>query len=158
MVRSANALLRARHRGLIARTRKHLGPAALSAPRALMLWVVHRMQPVTIKALSEHLYQSKSTVSAAADNLVRAGLVRRTRPAEDRRLVVLRLSRRGEDAIRATVAARERLLARALRRARGIPAARLVCMLSEVLRALEETAAPRRAATTPPPRRAAVRS
>ncbi len=139
--RELDGLVRALHRSLIARTRKRLGAPALSAARAQLLWVVHRLQPVTIGALSRHLYQSKSTVSAAADTMVRAGLLRRSRPADDRRVVMLRLSGRGEEAIRAALAARQRLLAQALRQARGTPAARLVTMLSEVLRALEATEA-----------------
>ncbi len=135
--RELDGLIRALHRSLIARARSRLGASALSAAQAQLLWVVHRRQPVTIKALSEHLYQSKSTVSAAADKMVRAGLLRRSRPADDRRVVMLRLSSRGEDAIRAALAARQRLLAQALRRSPGTPAARLVRMLSEILRSLE---------------------
>jgi DNA-binding MarR family transcriptional regulator len=135
--REMDGLLRTLHRSLMHQTRVRFDGAALSVARAQLLWVVHRLQPVTMKALREQLYHSKSTVSAGVDKLVRAGLLRRSRLGSDRRLIELRLTESGARRIRAVLQSRQRLLARALRLAPGVPAETLVRMLAEVLRALQ---------------------
>ena len=69
-------------------------------PRSEMLALVllQRHGERTMSELAEHLGAPLSTASGIGERLARRGLVQRRRQSEDRRVVVVRLTRKGETA------------------------------------------------------------
>ena len=67
-------------------------------PDVLALVLLQRHGERTMSELAEVLGAPLSTVSGIGERLARRGLVQRQRSAEDRRVVVVRLTRKGETA------------------------------------------------------------
>ena len=70
----------------------------------LMLASIRAYARCTMGALARNLHVSMPTASGIVDRLVRAGYVRRVPQNEDRRQVVVELSRKGQDFFRAFAA------------------------------------------------------
>jgi len=71
----------------------------LTMPQCNVLTVVRERQAVTIKDLAEALQVSPPSASAMVDRLVDLGMVRREQSRVDRREVLVRISKQGEEAI-----------------------------------------------------------
>lgn len=87
---------------LTARTvlRDELEREGLSTP---MFWALHRVigeGPLNVGQIAAACVVTSANVSSAVDDLVRAGLVARERPPQDRRVVLLRATPRGRSAHR----------------------------------------------------------
>ncbi|MEZ5115712.1 MAG: MarR family transcriptional regulator [Candidatus Nanopelagicales bacterium] len=96
------------HRGITDLYRPVLGELGLTYPQYLALLVLWESEPVTVGELGARLHLDSGTLSPLLKRMAAAGLVERTRSAEDERSVVVSLTREG----------------RALReRAREVPAA-----------------------------------
>lgn len=67
----------------------------LSAHQASILDHLDDTEPTSLVALAKHMGVTPSTMSIAVERLVRLGYVLRKRDSEDRRVVNLRLSKRG---------------------------------------------------------------
>ena len=91
-----------RHRG-----RRTLGELGVTAPQFDALHQLKRHGEMTMGELCEKLQLASSTVTDLVARMERAGLVRRRRDAEDRRVVHLRSTERGarviEDVMRTRV-------------------------------------------------------
>ncbi len=73
---------------------------AEQSQRKLMSAIAAR-QPATLGQVATALGRGAPAISRAVETLVRAGLVERTHDPENRRRLALRLSERGQDALRA---------------------------------------------------------
>jgi len=92
------AALAERHGGSTAAHRAELNQ------RKLMGAIAAR-EPATLGAVADAIGRGAPAVSRAVETLVRAGLVERTNDPENRRRLALRLSERGQEALRAKPAA-----------------------------------------------------
>jgi DNA-binding MarR family transcriptional regulator len=88
----------ARHRE--ARLEAALKPLSLNVSRHRALTSIDRLQPCTMRELSEFVAVDRTTLTRTVDQLADAGLVERTTPREDRRQVVLTLTAAGKAACR----------------------------------------------------------
>ena len=103
----------------------------------LALLMLQRHGERTMSELAEHLGAPLSTASGIGERLARRGLVHRQRRPEDRRVVVVRLTRKGEAAagkLRAQVDGLLRRVAGALTEAE---LAQLVALLAKVAAAFQ---------------------
>lgn len=76
--------------------------ADLSVPQFRALAFLHDHPDATLSAVAEHIGLLLPSMSKLVDGLVERGLVRRRVCREDRRCVLLRLTRRGESALELT--------------------------------------------------------
>ena len=72
---------------------------ALPLAQMRLIWTVRHQSEATMKDLSERLNVSQSTVTQLAERLVKRGLAERIADPTDRRVVRLRLSKLGREAI-----------------------------------------------------------
>ncbi len=72
---------------------------ALPLAQMRLLWTVRHQNEATMKDLSERLNVSQSTVTQLAERLVKRGLAERIADPADRRVVRLRLSKLGQEAV-----------------------------------------------------------
>src|SRR6059036_509126 len=91
------ALLRASRviTAIVVRSLMAVSPA-ITIAQARLLVFISGAGSANVNAVAEALGVNASNASRAADRLVRAGLLRRTQPDEDRRHVVLELSADGQ--------------------------------------------------------------
>ncbi len=75
------------------------GMGGLTAGQFAVLEALHHLGPLGQGTLAAKLLSSASNLSTVLDNLERAGLVRRTRGAEDRRHVTVALTEAGRSKI-----------------------------------------------------------
>ena len=71
-----------------------------------LMWTVFRSHEATMKDISELLQVSQSTVTQAADKLVRRGLIERVADPLDRRVVRLKMTGKGQEILSASDAER----------------------------------------------------
>jgi MarR family transcriptional regulator, organic hydroperoxide resistance regulator len=71
----------------------------LTGPQLGVLRVTHRLPEITVGGLSQRMYLHISTVSGIVDRLESRGYLLRRRSEEDRRVVHLKLTGKGEKAI-----------------------------------------------------------
>ena len=69
----------------------------LTMPQGRCLWLITHHENCTLRELCALMQIRPSTASAYIDRLVSAGLVTRTNDCSDRRVIRLRLTRRGRD-------------------------------------------------------------
>lgn len=72
--------------------------AAVTLPQCLVLLEVDEEKRLTVGQLASRLRLDNSTLSRTIDNLVRAGLLDRSRDDDDRRIVWIRLTEAGDAA------------------------------------------------------------
>ena len=65
-------------------------------PRFLVLWHIAKWQPVNMSFLHEKMFMANSTLTVIVDKLVEAELVNRHRNPEDRRVVLIELTKKGD--------------------------------------------------------------
>jgi DNA-binding MarR family transcriptional regulator len=92
------------------------GASGLSLPQFRALGFLQREPGASLSAVAEHLGVSRSTASAIADRLVRAGLVDRAPDPAERRRVALTLTPAGADLLARARAATRTLVADRLAR------------------------------------------
>lgn len=101
-------------RFLIAEVRTGEGKRQLTAPQFRVLELLRRAPGQSLAAVAEHLGVRSATASFMVGRLVRQGLVRRARHAQERRRVVLTLTDAGMDLSTQARDAVKRSLARRL--------------------------------------------
>jgi DNA-binding MarR family transcriptional regulator len=79
------------------RLEERLHPVGLTLPRWRTLAVVRRMGACSMKELSQFCAIDRTTLTRSIDQLVAAGLIDRSIPPNDRRKVILTLTRAGEE-------------------------------------------------------------
>lgn len=72
-----------------------LGKLGLTYPQYLVMLVLWESDEQTVSAIGERLYLDSATLTPLLKRLEAAGLVTRTRSAEDERQVVIKLTARG---------------------------------------------------------------
>lgn len=75
--------------------RKQLAALSLTYPQYLVMLVLWERDGLTVSELSEQLYLNSATLTPLLKRLQQAGLVSRTRSAEDERQVLIRLTEEG---------------------------------------------------------------
>lgn len=119
-------------------TGKALG---LTNSRVLALAAAATPDGCSMSRLATELGLPSPLATRVADDLVGKGLVTRVGDADDRRRVLLRLTERGEEALRAVHAEAEQLVAGVLGRMPEDETEALLCGLRAFLRELHEPAA-----------------
>lgn len=76
-----------------------VGKLPISGAQLELLSTVRQMQPTSHKQLAERLHLSAGAVSQLVDGLFELGLVNREVSPHDRRLQLLRLSKKGDQAL-----------------------------------------------------------
>ena len=89
------SLMRDIHYNLIRKTRPELHERGLTPPRFHALAHVANHGPINMSEIRKRLHVSKSTATAVVDGLVNEGLLRRHRPDEDRRCVIIEVTDAG---------------------------------------------------------------
>ena len=107
-----------------AEMRRHRGPR-ISVPQFRTLELLGRMPGCSLSDVAEHLGVSRPTASVLVDRLVRRGLVERAQHPQERRRVVLSLTRSGQALLDR---ARAHTRARIARRLAGRSAAEHACL------------------------------
>ena len=92
LMRAANAVS--------GRIHGHLRDADLTVSQFAVLEAIHHLGPLAQRDLCTKLLQSGGNMTLVVANLEKRGLVRRERPAENRRLVVVHPTPRGRRLIR----------------------------------------------------------
>lgn len=82
-------------RSVIAAYKPVLEPLGLTHPQYLMMLALWEYAPLSLRELSEYLYQEPATTSPIAKRLEAAGLLRRERDADDERSLSIVLTERG---------------------------------------------------------------
>ena len=72
----------------------------LTGPQLWALWELNRRGPMSLKALAERMHLDPSTVTGVVDRLHRKNLVSREADPEDRRRVVLDLTKEGRTTVK----------------------------------------------------------
>ena len=123
-------------------TRHYREVLGLNLHEARILAVLGYHRPVSSNAIVQHTTMDKATVSRAIARLMRRGLVTRKADPEDRRLLVLEFTAKGERAYRKLVVLAQRWeswLAEAMPRAGRV---RLTRDLGQLIRRLDSTPQP----------------
>lgn len=71
----------------------------LTAPQLATLLAVRRLHPITVGALAKSVHLSQATMTGILNRLEKRGLVERTRSGNDRRSVVVKLTREGDQLV-----------------------------------------------------------
>lgn len=116
LVEDVERLLRSVSQLVRRRGRESLSGFAVTPPQFNALIDISKTGPLTMGELCQHLYLASSTVTDLVDRMERAALVERTRDGEDRRVVRLRVTTRGQMVIDGVMAARTTYLAAVLGR------------------------------------------
>lgn len=73
----------------------------LTAPQLATLLAVRRLHPITVGALAKSVHLSQATMTGILNRLEKRELVERTRSGNDRRSVVVELTRKGDQLVEA---------------------------------------------------------
>ena len=96
----------------VSRERHHLGRGKFD-PSRFVLRHVHEFGPIRMSEIGRHMEVSKPYMTALVDKLIDEGLVERITDPDDRRVVIIRITPAGRDAVRDfRKAAREALVRR----------------------------------------------
>ncbi len=90
-------LIRDIHKNLVKYTKSSLHENDLTMPRFLVMWHITKEQPVNMSYLHKKMYMANSTLTVIVDKLVNDNLVKRYRNPEDRRIVLLELTEKGDN-------------------------------------------------------------
>ena len=71
----------------------------LSGPRFAILMIISHHEQLRVSDLQEKLQVAMSTVTQMADALASSGYLERSRSRDDRRVVLLRLTKKGEELV-----------------------------------------------------------
>jgi DNA-binding MarR family transcriptional regulator len=99
---------------LVQRMRVSRAPGALSTNKIVVLGHLRRFGPTTPGALAAAEYQQPQSLTRVFTELESAGMVSRSRDAEDRRRSVIAITPAGLEALRRDMAERDRWLAVAM--------------------------------------------
>ena len=95
-------------------TKDHLRCYNLTLGRFHVLRVIIESQPVIMGEIHEELHMANSTVTVIVDYLHEAGLVKRKRDTEDRRVVLLEMTDKGRDIMESLLEKRQDFMKKAL--------------------------------------------
>jgi len=87
----------------------------ISALQFNVLLSIREFGPMTMGDMCKNLYVACSTATDIADRMELAGLVERVRDDKDRRIIRLRLLSRGNEALDAVIAERQRFIGEVLK-------------------------------------------
>ncbi len=109
LIRHTNSIIRRRGRDI-------LQEFDITPPQfdALLILKSNKGEDLTIGELGERMYLACSTATDLIDRMERNGLVERTRDANDRRVIRLRVLEKGHQMVEEVLAARKRYLAEVL--------------------------------------------
>lgn len=119
-------------------TRSYLNRANMTMAR---FWVMNKLSvggPITMKELQKELLLAPGTLTGLVDNLVSDGLVERWRDGDDRRLVYLKLTQKGDALLKDILKYRTAILADVLKNIDGLDLERLIQGLELLLNQLKE--------------------
>ena len=95
-------------------TKDHLRCFNLTLGRFHVLRVIIESQPVSMGYIHEELHMANSTVTVIVDYLHEAGLVKRRRDSEDRRVVLLEITEEGREIMAGLLKKRQDFMEKAL--------------------------------------------
>ncbi|NBC26825.1 MAG: MarR family transcriptional regulator [Bacteroidetes bacterium] len=81
------------------RLNRHLAEADLTVSQFGVLEVLHHLGPLNQRAIGEKLLKSGGNITMVVDNLEKCGHVKRKKDPNDRRAVLIHLTREGESFI-----------------------------------------------------------
>ncbi len=116
----------------------HLDRRGLSHHQIHLLRSLQGVGPLTVGQLAERLQVSMPSASLMLDRLEEQGLTARTRDAEDRRLVHVQLTEKGEAEVRVAAGFKREVVGRVLARFGQSELESLIAVLGAVERALDE--------------------
>lgn len=118
-------------------TKDHLRSYDLTLGRFHVLRVIIESQPVSMGYIHEELHMANSTVTVIVDYLHEADLVQRRRDSEDRRVVLLEITKKGEKIMNSLLKKRQAFMNKALFDMED-SAAELANLLEKLLTKIEE--------------------
>jgi DNA-binding MarR family transcriptional regulator len=77
-------------------TKERARAYGLTGPQLTVISILSELGDLSLSSLSERIRAQNSTVTGIIDRMEREGLVRRERSAEDRRIVLIRLTDKGQ--------------------------------------------------------------
>lgn len=95
-------------------TKDHLKCYNLTLGRFHVLRVIIESQPVSMGQIHEELHMANSTVTVIVDYLHEAGLVKRKRDTDDRRVVLLEITDQGREIMESLLKKRQDFMKEAL--------------------------------------------
>jgi len=107
-------LIRDIHKNLVSYTKDSLKENNLTTPRFLVLWHIVKEQPVNMSYLHDKMYMASSTLTVIVNKLVKDNLVKRYRNSQDRREVLLELTKKGDNKLCKMLNVRQGFLEEAL--------------------------------------------
>ncbi|MGM0438195.1 MAG: MarR family winged helix-turn-helix transcriptional regulator [Bacillota bacterium] len=123
---------------LVEYTKNSLKENDLTMPRFLVLWHITKYEPVNMSVLHEKMYMANSTLTVIVDKLVKEKLVKRYRNSEDRREVLLELTKKGNDLLLEMLNVRQSFLENSLKELQLEKQKILINLLKPVLKNLEQ--------------------
>jgi DNA-binding MarR family transcriptional regulator len=131
-------LIRDINKNLVSYTKDSLRKNDLTMPRFLVLWHIVKEQPVNMSFLHKKMYMANSTLTVIVDKLVQDKLVKRYRSPEDRRIVLLELTQKGDKKLCDMLKIRQDFLEEALQDLDKESQKKLINLLSIILSNLED--------------------
>ncbi|MGM0446425.1 MAG: MarR family winged helix-turn-helix transcriptional regulator [Bacillota bacterium] len=126
------------HKYLVEFTKGSLRENKLTKQRFMVLWYIVKNQPVNMSYLHDKMYMANSTLTVIVDRLVEDKLLKRYRNPEDRREVLLELTKKGENILGKLLNIRQSFLERALEDLSDVQKDDVIELLSLVLNNLED--------------------
>jgi len=123
---------------LVEYTKDSLKENGLTMPRFLVLWHITKYEPVNMSVLHEKMFMANSTLTVIVDKLVKEDLVKRYRNPEDRREVLLELTKKGNDLLLKMLNIRQSFLENSLDYLELDKQKELIKLLEPVLNNLEK--------------------
>ena len=118
-------------------TKDHLKCYNLTLGRFHVLRVIIESQPVSMGEIHEELHMANSTVTVIVDYLHEAGLVKRKRDTEDRRVVLLEITDDGREIMESLLKKRQDFMKKSLMDMQN-SAEELAQLLEKLLNKVEE--------------------
>ena len=131
-------ILRDINKCLVEYTKNSLKENGLTMPRFLVLWHITKYEPVNMSVLHEKMYMANSTLTVIVDKLVEEELVKRYRNPEDRREVLLELTKKGNDLLLEMLNIRQSFLEKSLKELELDKQKELINLLKPVMNNLEQ--------------------
>lgn len=119
-------------------TKSHLKCYNLTIGRFHVLKVIMESQPVSMGTIHQELQMANSTVTVIVDYLNEDGLVKRKRDKEDRRVVLLEITKKGEEIMESLLAKRQEFMRKSLMDMED-SASELELLLDKLLKNVEKT-------------------
>ncbi|MCF8012685.1 MAG: MarR family transcriptional regulator [Clostridiales bacterium] len=135
--RDIDKLIRDIHKNLVQYTKQNLKQNGLTMPRFTVLWHITKAQPVNMSYLHKKMYIANSTLTIIVDKLVEEGLVKRYRNPDDRRVVLLELTKDGDELLCKMLALRQSFLEKALQDLDSNEQEALINLLGSILSNLQ---------------------